>query len=323
MTGTLYLAKEDPANMKKMIAIEDLALDLGLPDEQVALWIKTERIDVHADYRGRPAVNADIKNTFSERSDYSLAIKKSISNDKHLKNISTIQAGKLQEKRFALIDKYQTFIKEIQNIHEAHMDAANQHDEESAIRAAYLLFTKAISCLKMGCDNLQSGYWFAGSVIREIDETIDLAQYFVITKDSEQGESDLKKWFRQNFAPKHSKCREALSNHMRALQDDIEKDNHRLLMNELYQKKSKWVHPTYGVIREVTEFDTDNRIKIKSMSYGITDHELKLYELTEFYKSSIWSVFQSFMICFSKDLPLNENTRSRLVEIDRFFQRWE
>ena len=88
-----------------MIAIEDLAHDLGLPDEQVAQWIKSERIDVHADYRGRPAVNADIKNTFSERSDYSLAIKKSISNDKHLKNISTLQADKLQEKRLGVSQK--------------------------------------------------------------------------------------------------------------------------------------------------------------------------------------------------------------------------
>ena len=315
--------KKDPVKMKKLIAIEDLAHDLGLLEAQVARWIKNEDVHVFSDFRGRPAVNADLKTKFSERPDYALAIKKSIANDKHFRKFSTDQADELKKKRLDLIAQYQDIIKVLQEIHERHMDAANKHEEESAIRAAYLLFTKAISCLKMGCDNLLAGYWFAGSVIREIDETIDLAQYFIITKDTDKGKIDLKKWFRQNFAPQHSKCREALSNHMSSLQNDIEKENHRLLMNELYQKKSKWVHPTYGVIREVTEFDTGGGIKIKSMSYGITEHELKLCELTEFYKSSIWSVIQSFIICFSKNLPLNEPSGKRLIEIDIFFQRWE
>ena len=94
-------------------------------------------------------------------------------------------------------------------------------------------------------------------------------------------------------------------------------------MNELYQKKSKWVHPTFGVIREATEFDVDDSINIKSISYGITNHEIKLYELTDFYKSSICSSIQSFMFCFSNSLPLRENARKRLIEIDKLFKAWD
>ncbi len=309
--------------MKKVIAIEDMAHDLGLLCTEVEGWVKHEEIEVLSDFRGRPAVDADIKSKFSERSDYKLALKKSIDSDRYFRKMSTTQAEGFKNNRSALIEKYQASIMDLQEMHEDHVDVANQHTDESAVRAAYLLFSKAISCLKMGCDNLLTGYWFVGSIIREIDETIDLAQYFIITKDTDQGKNYLKKWFRQNYAPSNSKCREVLANHMSSLVNDIEKENHCLLLNELYQKQSKWVHPTFGVIREVTEFDVRDNINIKGMLYGITNHEKKLYELTKFYKSSIWTVFQRFMYCFNKDLPLNANTQTRLIEIDRHFNKWD
>lgn len=327
MSGAIRAGKQrkiklEMTKMAKLIAIKDLAHDLGLPDAEVERWVSKEGIKILPDFRGRPAVDVDMKRKFSERPDYSLALKKSIASDRHLKNMSTSQAENYKIRRLALIKKYQVLIDELQEMHKEYMDVANKHSEESAVRAAYLLFTKAISCLKMGCDNFSAGYWVAGSVIREIDETIHLAEYFILTKDSDQGKSDLNKWFRQNYAPSHSKCREALSVAMSSSMNEIDKEDHRLLMNEIYQKKSKWVHPTFGVIREVTEFDVGDSINIKSMPYGVTNHEIKLYELTEFYKSSIWSAIQSFTICFSKTLPLSESTRVRLIEIDELFKAW-
>ncbi|MDX2504063.1 MAG: hypothetical protein QNL62_06255 [Gammaproteobacteria bacterium] len=240
--------------MKKVVAIEDLAHELGLLDSDVEKWVKEERIEVSLDFRGRPSVDIAMVTVFSQRPDYASALKRSIAGDEQLRKESTIHAKQFLRKRISLVTRYQEFVDELGQMHRLHMQEANRHGEESGVRAAYLLFIKAISCLRMGCDNLKAGYWFAGSIMREVDETIDLAQYFIVSDGTDQGKTDLMKWYRQNRAPSHSKCREALAQHMSSVVSGIESDNHRLLMNELYQKKSKWVHPTFGTVREVTEF---------------------------------------------------------------------
>ena len=310
--------------MKKLVAIDDLAHDLGLVESDVIKWIEEEKINVKPDFRGRPAVEQFIKDRLAQRKDFNEAFKRSLLNDRKQKEFLGYSKAEIyKEKRLALIEEYKQFIDELQKIHETCLENVNFHGEESSVRAAYLLFAKAINCLRMGCENLRMGYWYAGSIIREIDEAIHLAEYFVVTEGTEEEQKDLIKWFRLNYAPKHSKCRDALANHMSILINDIGKENHQQLMNELYQKKSKWTHPTFNVIREITDFNVGDQIEIEKLSYGPSNYEFKLYELTDFYKSSIWSTFQAFTICFSQTLPLSESVRVRLIEIDRYFQAWD
>ena len=98
--------------------------------------------------------------------------------------------------------------------------------------------------------------------------------------------------------------------------------DHQSLMNELYQNKSKWTHPTYSSIREVTEFCVlDGVSKIKGLSYGQCDFEYKLLELVDFYRSSIWTTFQIFHACFIA-LPLSERESEQLFHFDKIFMKW-
>jgi hypothetical protein len=92
-------------------------------------------------------------------------------------------------------------------------------------------------------------------------------------------------------------------------------------MNELYQLKSKWTHPTYSSIREVTQFDTNSGIEIVNIEYGGITFERKLIDLTHFFRSSIWSSFQVFQLCFFTNLPLTDNENNVIKEYCKLFQQ--
>jgi len=92
-------------------------------------------------------------------------------------------------------------------------------------------------------------------MVREIDECLDLAKYFWIKRGTTEGDTALHKWFRENDAPSHARCREAISEWHASLVGDSSPDDHLDLMRELYRKKSKWIHPTFLAIREVAQYE--------------------------------------------------------------------
>ncbi|WP_292758210.1 hypothetical protein [Methylophaga sp. UBA2689] len=311
------------SNGKHFAAINDIAHDLGVLERDLLEWASRERLAISRDSRGRLAIETKYRHKFAQSQEYEQCIKRSINADRHGWEESRDLKQSFKEKRLEILAIYDEYIDKLRDLHLSIRAEVNRHQEESAVRAAYLLLSKAISCLQMGCVNIRQGYWAAGSVIREVDEAIDLAMYFVVTSDSDAGKKALLKWFRENFSPTHSECREALSKHMSFVIGEEDYEQYRLLMNELYKKKSKWVHPTFGAIREVTQFYVSERMEIHECCLGITEHEKKLLELTDFYKSSIWSTFQAFFLCFHSALPLNQATSNKLLKIDKAFQSWE
>lgn len=310
-------------NGKHFATVDDIAHDLGALERDLLDWMRRERLAISRDRRGRLAIETKYRNKFAQSQEYEQCIKRSINADRHGWEESRDSRQSIQEKRLGILAIYDQYIEELRDLHLSIKVDINRHQEESAVRAAYLLLSKSISCLQMGCDSIRQGYWTAGSVIREIDEAIDLAGYFVVTSDTGTGKKALHKWFRENFSPTHAECREALSKNMASVIGEEDHEQHRLLMNELYKKKSKWVHPTFGAIREVTQFSVSDTICIHECCLGITEHEKKLLELTDFYRSSIWSTFQAFFLCFHSALPLNRVTSDKLLEIDKAFQSWE
>lgn len=311
------------SNGKHFAAIDDMAHDLGILARDLLEWARLKRLAISKDSRGRLAIETKYRNEFAHSEKYKECIKRSINTDGHGWEESRESKQSFQEQRFETLDVYDGYIEELRDLHLSIKIDVNRHQEESAVRAAYLLFSKAITCLQMGCDSIRKGYWTAGSVIREIDEAIDLAMYFVVMSDTDIGKKALQKWFRENFSPTHAECRETLSKNMASIIGDEDDEQHRLLMNELYKKKSKWVHPTFGAIREVTQFSVSEAIDISECCLGITEHEKKLLELTEFYKSSIWSTFQAFFLCFHGSLPLSQVTSDKLLQINKVFESWE
>jgi hypothetical protein len=288
-------------------------------------WIVDNPVPLMNDHRGRPSVPADMIEKLSTHHQYEAELRKALSQQTREAEFrsSTTEVITIKKQRTETVEIYEKYIKDLAEIHRKYINEINSHPFESAPVAAYLLFSRAISLLEQGCFCIKSGYWYTGTILREIDEVVDLAHYFIATEGTEEGKRPLHTWFRQNMAPKHSTCRKALAKWNARLNPEIAEEEHEALLNELYQKKSKWVHPTFLAIREVTGFRVNERVFIDSIDYGVCSREYKLLELVDLFRSSIWTCFQTFSLCFKQRMPLTTEDANLLLAYDKIFLQWE
>jgi hypothetical protein len=308
----------------KYVAIEDLATDLGLIewDLRAILHEIVPPPPIRPDHRGREAVPDTCIVDITASSLYATAIHHALISETRQRIAEEKGNGEtlLRQSRERLLNEYRPLIAELERVHRKYIASANQAGLESPGMAVYLLISRVISTLKMAHDCLRIGHWYTGSLFREIDECLDLARYFVITKDTPNGTSIRQRWFRLNISPKHSDCREAISTWHTSIMG-VKANNHLELMNELYHKKSKWTHPTYLPIREIASYNVSDTVSLTSVDYGPCNYEGKLLELTDFFRSSIWSTFQCLAICFQLALTLSDEDVSLLHEYDKKFQK--
>lgn len=288
------MSKKEP----KPLAIEDIAGDLGIAIEDVIAMLEIEGAVVMKDYRNRPAVLASSVAQLISRDDYFSAVTHAISHERQFRSKSESKNESLRAQRKILLLECEMYIKALEDMHLKYLNAVNQTGAESAGMAVYLLLSRAIANLKMTCFCLVGGYWYSGSMLRVIDECLDLANFFQITSATQEGKVARNKWFRANDAPSHSVCREAIAQRHAALLGEANPDYHLELMREIYRKKSKWIHPTFLAIREVAEYAENDSSKLISVDYGPCLYEYKLLELADFFQSSIWSTFQTMWITF-------------------------
>ena len=302
------------------VAIEDLATDLGLIEQDLRAMIRDLSPPMQPDHRGRDAVPVTCISDLMSSTSYASAIQRALIAERRFREQNSEHDATLRQQRMQLIAGYAPLLAEVERIHLKYLSHANQAGFESSGMAVYLLLSRAISTLKMLSDCLRLGHWYGGSLLRQIDECLDLAHYFAISKDTTAGQNARERWFRQNVSPTHATCREAISSWQASL-FGTETESHLELMKELYRKKSKWTHPTYLSVREVTSFDvTVGGVTIASINYGPCSYEGKLAELTEFSCSSILSTFQCLCICFQLTLGLTDEDFAVLREYDRKLQ---
>ncbi len=89
------------------------------------------------------------------------------------------------------IQKYKSYIKTVEAIHASYHDSLDILNTESPLVAAYALYAKVINLLYMTCLCLDKAFWYSGVLLRIIDETIDLAIYFIIRGKTNQGKKHL------------------------------------------------------------------------------------------------------------------------------------
>lgn len=223
------------------------------------------------------------------------------------------------EKIEELLKKYSEDISILEKLHDKYKNKIDIIREETALSAAYILYAKVINLLNMTCLCLKEHYFNAVSLLRIIDETIDLAEYFILSENEVKGRMDLKRWFRENISPKHKSCREAISKY---INDILSQTDNEELMYELYQKKSKMIHPTRNVIIENSILSNESEGK-KSIQFNYKKHNYtkKIYELTDFFKSSIWTTIQGFFICFHQKMPLEQIDKNTLIELNDKYEQ--
>lgn len=319
MTQTKHKSTDE-----KYIAVDDLISRLGLLDVDVYYWLNRDKPKRRNDHRGRPSVPMEFLERYSSCAEYMGAFSRAVAAEKLSREADHFQIiSQLKIERSKLLDIYDVYIGDLEALHRKYLDSANRAGCESSAMATYLLFSRAISTLKMTCLCLRNDYWNSGSLLREIDECLNVAEFFVLTKGASKGEKALRQWFRESRVPNNEDCRKEIANRMTSLDKETDEKQHRELLNELYQKKSKFTHPTYATIREVTKYNVGGIPSVEEIDYGPCSYERKLHELTIFFRSSIWSSFQTFFVCFIQSFPLLEVDIEYLRNYDKKFQEWD
>ena len=169
-----------PPEKKKVryIAIEDLATDLGVIDRDLRAMIRDLSPPLSADHRGRKAVPESCVSDLISREDYPRAVHRALLAEGQTRNRTSENDAALRQHRAALLASYRPLIAELERLHVKYLPSANQAGFESSGMAVYLLLSRVISTLKMHCDCLGLGHWYSGSLLRDVDECLDLAHYF-------------------------------------------------------------------------------------------------------------------------------------------------
>lgn len=312
------------SKINNVIAVKDAAHNLGILQIDIEEWIMTDRPKIYKNYRGRDSLSVEYVTECINRPDYKDKLLISL-NSEYSRRISDKldkQNDLFGSKRAELLTDYKKYIKDLESLHTKYLNKVNVFESETAVTAAYMLFARAIALLNLIRYCIERDYWFAGNILRDIDETLDVALYFIISEATPSGKKNLKKWFRANKAPKHMICREVIAEWQTSINPEHDKEDNKSLMNELYQKKSKWIHPTLNSIRDIINYEIDNdKVKVNGFDYGVCTYERRLYELAQFFRSSIWSTFQLFMLCFRHSLPLEREDIELLLGYDKLFQK--
>lgn len=309
-------------NKVSYIAIDDMAGELGLLREDLLVILKPLSPPVRHDRLGRACIPKTFIEMASSSDKYLAARARAVATEKLARIHCQEDHEFYRRHRGALLAQYKPWIADLEAIHKKYLAAANQAGGESSAMASYLLLSRAISTLRALHTCLEHGHWYGASLFRDIDEALDLAHYFSITSDTEEGQRACLRWFRENTSPKHEHCRRAIAEFQASLLK-TEQGEHLDLLRELYGKKSKWTHPTFSAIREITEFVPTASLQVEAIDYGPCSYEFKLCELTDFFRSSIWSTFQTLWLCLGQGLKLSSEDNQFLGQYDHMFQKFE
>ena len=312
------------ANKKpKFISIQDLIYSLGLLEEDVLKWIKRDNPEITKDHRGQTSVPLEFLERYSKSEEYDIAFKKAVAtNRKILTGDSSETNNNLKAQRLKLLDKYEYYIRELENIHHKYIHIANSEGHESKMMAAYLLFGRVIDTLKLCCLAQKNDYWYWLSLLREINEHLGVAEYFAIHGDTPEGKDNLFTWYRHNEVLGNSLVRTIHSKHMSAINDTFSESENQGLLNELYQKKSKFTHPTYLIIREITPYSTLQNGQLIIEHQESCRYQRKHFECTVEFKQHILTSFLSFRQCFHNS-SLEEEDLKTLYDISQKLSKEE
>jgi hypothetical protein len=204
-----------------------------------------------------------------------------------------------------LVQEYYAHIDTLERIHRKYHNQLDVLSTESSIVAAYIIFSKILTLLRMTCVCLDHHYWDAMALLRSIDEAVLLAEYFATSGNTTQGKKHLEEWFRENRSPSNSVCREAIDKFFTSLPPGQEASIFGSAMRNLYQAKSKPVHNTLNDIMEVYRTRLENgKLLGVGFDYGPCSYPRKMLGLVHFFRSSIWTTAQSFQICFQLAAPM-------------------
>ncbi len=295
---------------------------LRVSENQMYHWAKLGLINIETDSKGKKIISFEAFKKLAHSDKVKKASFNTFLNETRRREEDTkLQNNDFFNQRISeMLKNYNHYVTTLESIHDKYKNKFNALVDESAVAAAYILYSRVIALLKMTILCLENKFIEAWILIRSIDEAINLAEFFCYNENTKEGKKYLSLWFRENISPTHSICRESIANfmHTQLPSDSLEDIKNNL--NILYQRKSKLVHHTFNGIIEYYNAKTDGKKLIPlGFDYGNCSYPRKLYELAEFFQSSIWTSIQSFIHVFHKRQPLGKDDLKILIDLDNKF----
>ena len=186
--------KKKKHQSEKLIRIDNAIYILRVSPEQFHSWNKEGKFEIKLNKNGKPCITeTDLK-----RLAYSDFVRESsfeafLDYIKQRKDDDAIGKNHIFDKRIKEnVKKYRSYTKTLEGIHANYQDRIDLIHSESALLAAYMLHARVINLLNIAWLCLENHYWYASLLLRPIDETIDLAEYFTIAENKEYGKKHLR-----------------------------------------------------------------------------------------------------------------------------------
>ena len=302
---------------ENLVHVDDVTYTLRVLPGQMKALLAKNRVKV-CTFQGKPAIKQGDFKKLAHSQDVHEASLKALCFEVG-KREADEKSGKSQRfcSEIAIkIETYRSYIQALEDIHAGYHDHLDPLHDETPLVAAYILYSRVISLLKMGCLCLENHFWDARILLRPIDEAVDLADYFVISQNTDQGRTHLGEWFRENQSPPNSTCRQVIAEHTQSTTES--KDWFKGIMTDLYRKKSKAIHHTYNGIMEVYKAKTeDGGIVPLGFDYGPCSYPRKLRDSRRLFQFSISTAVKRFYWCFVDQLPLRQEDIDTLSALDQ------
>ena len=318
------MAKRKRPKTEKLIRIDNAIFILRISPAQLRSWQDEGRFEIKLNRNGKPCITENDLRKLAYSND-KLQASSEFFIFSALRRIVHESKGKnafFQDEIKKNVEKYRNFNKTIEKIHSNYGNRVDLTRDETALAAAYALLAKVLNLLNMAYLALENHYWYASLLLRPIDEAIDLAEYFIIKKDTSVGKKHLETWFRENKSPSHSTCRKEISEFTGTILGEEITEIHQETLSDLYDAKSKSVHPTFNEIMMVLFNAKLKNMEIDSIDfdYGPSTNLEELYLLSLFFQSSIWSTVQGFLFCFEDKMPLLKKDKEILFSLNKIFE---
>lgn len=306
---------------ERLVRFKDAAHILGIPIEWFPRLVRIMGCAVLKDRWSTPCIAFDDFQKLHEHPQIVEAAEAAALNEAE-QRVRDELSGANERFRREIVEKlleYQQYIRLLQEMHHKYLDRVQPLQRRNGLSAAYLLYARVINLLHMGCVCLEAGYWNAGIVLRQIDEAIQVAEYFS-DESTAKLERDIARWFRENRSPQPSDIRKAIARRFGMEMGEDQGERHLYVMNELYELKSKWIHPTFSPVRETLRMKPkDAQAAVVGFDYEASTFPRKLHEITVFYRSSIWTAVQGFLFSFEYGIPLDAGDAAKLLELNKKF----
>lgn len=199
------------------------------------------------------------------------------------------------------LDSCNEFINKLKKIHLKYIKNFDVIRDETPECLAYLIFAKVINILILISNLMKNGSTGCMILYRPLNESLMLAQYFLIMKNEPKGKKQLKEWFRKDKFPSPKDLKTECEKYQLELNKDIDKNVFEGKLRELYKEGSKSVHTFFkDLIKLLVLRNEGENVKCTEFQYSSSTNFREVYLNILYLKSMLLTVYTTFLICFHK-----------------------